>query len=108
MASEVKRAHLGILKILSSSQTATFGTRRLSPLGLRRLFHYGVAARRLHQTANRGRSGLVLSEQPAAGLWPAPQKITRTARRPVKTAGSRSEERGQFKGEKRTGLVDCW
>jgi hypothetical protein len=67
-------------------------------LGLRRFFLGGVAARRLHQTAKRGPSRPVLClDQPAAGRRPAPRKITRAARRPVKTAGSGSKGPGQFR-----------
>src|SRR5262245_56635406 len=98
MASEVKRAQYGILKILLRHLEA-FRVRNLSslPLGVRRFLHYGVAARRLHQTANRGQSRLALRlDQPAAGLRPAPQKILRTPRRLFKTAGSRGKARGEF------------
>ena len=51
MASEVKRAHHGILKVLLRHLEA-FLVRNLSTfnLGLHNVIHCGVAARRLHQT----------------------------------------------------------
>src|SRR5262249_36177981 len=60
MASEVKGAHRGILKIPSSFSSFPSEAVDLRHLVCTAFFHYGVAARRLHQTAKRGRSRTTL------------------------------------------------
>jgi hypothetical protein len=97
MASEVKRAHPGILKILTSFKSLLTGAVDLRLLSAPLVSFAGLQPEGLHQTANRGRSRLAFRlDQTAAGRRPAPQKIMRSPRRLFKTAGSRSGERGEF------------
>src|SRR5262245_41763577 len=99
MASEVKGAHPGILKILSSCQPL-----RSEPLDLR---HLVCTAFFLPGLQPEGCTKQLIEVEvgwPVAWTGrlqarePAPQKIMRTSRRLFKTAGSRSNERGGVLG----------